>query len=97
MHAIEINSQRVLVLDIFETPVTVTPQQEISKTLNSAQISLKMLSVYFWGTSVYFGERAFTFGERAFILLGIIGVFGIFGISFFVAGGFSDSVGRGAP
>ena len=25
-------------LDIFETPVTVTPQQEISKTLNSSKI-----------------------------------------------------------
>ena len=25
-------------LDIFETPVTVTPQQEISKTLNSSNI-----------------------------------------------------------
>ena len=26
------------ILDIFETPVTVTPQQEISKTLNSSSI-----------------------------------------------------------
>ena len=31
------------------------------------------------------------------LLLGIIGVFGFFGFSFFVAGGFSDSVGRGGP
>ena len=30
------------------------------------------------------------------LLLGIIGVFGFLGISFFVAGGFSDSVGRGS-
>ena len=29
------------------------------------------------------------------LLLGIFGVFGVFGISFFVAGGFWDSVGRG--
>ena len=27
-----------LYLDIFETPVTVTPQQEISKTLNSSKL-----------------------------------------------------------
>ena len=46
----------VFVLDIFETPVTVTPQQEISKTLHS-----------FKNTYTFtFGERAFTFGERAF-------------------------------
>ena len=31
------------------------------------------------------------------LLLGIIGVFGVFGISFFVAGGFWGSVGRGVP
>ena len=37
----------------------------------------------------------FTFGERAFLLLGTIGVFGFLGISFFVAGGFWGSVGRG--
>ena len=29
------------------------------------------------------------------LLLGIFGVFGVLGISFFVAGGFWDSVGRG--
>ena len=28
----------IYMLDIFETPVTVTPQQEISKTLNSSKI-----------------------------------------------------------
>ena len=42
--------------DIFETPVTVTPQQEISKTLNSSKIPFKILNVYLWGTSVYFWE-----------------------------------------
>ena len=40
-------------------------------------------------------ERLLLGNER--LLLGIIGVFGFFGISFFVAGGFSGSVGRGAP
>ena len=39
-------------------------------------------------------ERLLLGNER--LLLGIIGVFGFFGISFFVAGGFLDSVGRGA-
>ena len=34
-------------LDIFEPPVTATPQQEISKTLNSFKNSLKILNVYF--------------------------------------------------
>ena len=41
-------------LDIFEAPVTVTPQHEISKTLNSSKIPLKILNVYFWGKNVYF-------------------------------------------
>ena len=31
-------------LDIFETPVTVTPQQEISETLNSSKIPSKHLT-----------------------------------------------------
>ena len=75
-------------LDIFETPVTVTPQKQISKTLNSSKIPLKYLAFTF-------GERTFTFGER--VLLGIIRVLGILGNFFFVAGGFWDSVGRGAP
>ena len=39
-------------------------------------------------------ERLLLGNER--LLLEIIGVFGCFGFSFFVAGGFSDSVGRGA-
>ena len=42
-----------------------------------------------------FGEITFTFGEER-LLLGIIGVFGDLEISFFVAGGFGDSAGRGA-
>ena len=39
----------VLQARYFQTPVTVTPQQEISKTLNSSKIPLKILNVYFWG------------------------------------------------
>ena len=87
-------------LDNFETPVTVTPQQKISKTLNSSKNSLKILSVYFWGDSVYFwgvnvyfGETTLTFGEirdsRRFL--------GFWNFSFFCcSGGFGGSVGRGA-
>ena len=41
-------------LDIFETPVTVTPQQEISKTPNSS--NKKYLTFTF-------GRRTFTFGD----------------------------------
>ena len=54
------NHQRLLIarnLDIFETPVTVTPQQEISKTLNSSKIPLKYLTFTF-------GERTFAFGDN---------------------------------
>ena len=69
--------------DIFETPVTVTPSQEISKTLNSSKNSLKILSVTFWGNKIFtFGELTFTFGEITgssrflelfFLLLGGLG------------------------
>ena len=55
------------ILDIFETPVTVTPQQEISKTLNSSKIPLKILSVYFWGKNVYFwGENVYFWGMNVY-------------------------------
>ena len=83
--------------DLFETPVTVTPQQEISKTLNSSKIPQKILNIYFWGTSVYFWGTSVYFWGTSVHFWGIIGVFGIFGISFFGAGGFWDSVGRGGP
>ena len=52
-------------LDIFETRVTVTPQQENSKILQKFP---KILNVYFWGKNVYFWGDNVTFG--------IIGVFG---------------------
>ena len=41
--------RKCLELDIFETPVAVTPQQKMSKTSNSFQNSLKILKVYFSG------------------------------------------------
>ena len=52
-------------LDIFETPVTVTPQKKISKTLNSSKIPQKYLTFTFGERASTFGERASTFGERA--------------------------------
>ena len=78
------------VLGIFETPVTVTPQKEVSKTLNSSKIKipLKILNVYFW--------------EDDGLLLGKLEDLGFWELlSLFGAGGsvggFVDSVGRGAP
>ena len=57
---------RLLLETLGKTPVTVTPQQKISKTLNF-QNSLKILNlyfwadhVYFWGDNVYFGKIRFT-------------------------------------
>ena len=54
--------------DIFETPVTVTPPTRNFKNFKFFKTSLKILNVYFWGTSVYFwgtfGERVFTFGDK---------------------------------
>ena len=76
-------------LDIFETLVTVTPQQEISKTLNSSKIHKKYLRLTLGNEHLLLGN------ER--LLLVIIGAFGFLEFLFFVAGGFWDSVGRGAP
>ena len=61
VHPLEEES-KVLDLDIFETPVTVTPQQENFKNFKFRN-SLKSLTFTF-GES--FGERAFTLGERTF-------------------------------
>ena len=55
-------------LDIFETPVTVTTQQEISKTISSFHKPLKLLNVYFWGDDVYFWGSKVTSGEIRFNL-----------------------------
>ena len=49
--------------DIFETPVTVTPQQENFKNFKFFKNSLKRLNVYFWGTNVYFwGTNVYFWG-----------------------------------
>ena len=50
--------------------MTVTPQQEISKTLNSSKNSLKILNIYFWEIMFAFGEITCTFGEIRFTLGG---------------------------
>ena len=73
-------------LDIFDTPVTVTPQQKISKTLTSSKIPEKYLTFIF-------GEITFTFGEITLLLGNNVYFWGynedfrVFGISLFVAGG----------
>ena len=46
-----------LTLDIFETPVTMTPQQEISKNFKFFKNSLKILNVYSFG-----GKNVYSFG-----------------------------------
>ena len=59
-------------LDIFETPVTVTPpNKKNSKLQNSSKIPYKHLTFTF-------GERTFTLGERTFYFWGTNGVFGFF-------------------
>ena len=72
-------------LDIFETPVTVTPQQEISKTFNSSKIPLKYFTFTFGERTFTFEARAFTFGDNQgfrdffeflFLLLGVLGLRG---------------------
>ena len=79
-------------LDIFETPVTVTPQQEISKTLKFFQNSLDLLNVYFWGDNAYFG------GDNVYFwaLSKIHGFWNFFLLLGGGGGGFG-TVGRGAP
>ena len=85
--------------------------KEISKTLNSFQKFPKNNERLLLGNErlllgnerlLLGNERLLLGNERLLLgnerlLLGIIGVFGFFGLSFFVAGGFSDSVGRGGP
>ena len=51
-------------LDAFETPVTVTPQQKISKTLISSKFPTKYLTLTFGEQTFTFGERTFTFGDN---------------------------------
>ena len=75
-----------LYLRYFRNPCDRDPPTGNFKTFKFFKNVLKILNVYFWGTSVYFWGMdvhfwgTFTFGDNR--------VFGFFGISFFVAGAF---------
>ena len=84
------------ILHVFETPVTVNPQQNISKTLNSSRIPEKYLTFTFGETIFTFGERTFTLGEIMFTF-GDFRRFSDYWKLFFVAGGFFGLRGSGAP
>ena len=87
------------VLDLFETPVTVTPPPHTGnlKNFKLFQKFPKITGRLLWGNErLLLGNKRLLLGNER-LLLGIIGFFGIFGIFFFVAGGFWDSVGREAP
>ena len=54
-------------LDIFETPVTVTPQTENFKNFKFFKHSLEILNVYFWGDNVYFwGDNVYFWGSNVY-------------------------------
>ena len=54
-------------LDLFETPVTVTPQQRNFKNFTFFKTSLKILDVYFWGKNVYFwGTNVYFWGTNVY-------------------------------
>ena len=76
-------------LRYFRNPCGRDPPTRNFKKLNSSKIPLKYLTFTF-------GERTFTFGGTNVHFWGYSGFSTFFGISFFVAGGFWDSVGRGA-
>ena len=55
-------------MDTFETPVTVTPQHESSKTLNSSEIPQKRNLTFTFGEITFtFGGNKVTFGQIRFI------------------------------
>ena len=85
-----------LMLDIFETPVTVTPQQKISETLNSSKIPWKYLMFTFGEITFTLGDITFTLGETTFTLGEIRFTLGDLGFLEFdsFAGGLGVSVGR---
>ena len=73
----------MLRLDIFEAPVTVTPQQEIQKIkMHSPQIS------YFWGDNVYFGGNKVYFEGDNVCSKRILKILGFLLNLFFVPGVF---------
>ena len=61
---------------IFETPVAVTPQQAISKTLNSSKKPEKYLTFTVGEITFTFAEITFTFGEMTFTFGEITFTFG---------------------
>ena len=88
-------------LDILKPDVTVTPQQEISKTFKFFQNPLKILNVYFGGDNVYFwgdnciSDNIYFWGHKVYS--GEFSkIFGFWEFLFLLLGGFWDSVGRGA-
>ena len=83
------------ILDIFENPVNVTPQQEISKTLNSSKIP-KYLTFTCGEITFTFGGMTLTFGEIRFSLGDSRRFYGFWNFCF-VAGGGWGLCGSGGP
>ena len=85
------------ILDIFETPVTMTPppQQEISKTANLPKFP-KILNVYFWGDNVYFGGNNIYFWGINVYFWVFSKTVGFFEFIFCCWGGFGTLWVRGA-
>ena len=76
-------------LDIFETPVTVTPQQKISKTLNFQKFLENTRRLLLGNERLLLGNERLLLGNER-LLLGIIGVFGFFWIFVLLLGGFGS-------
>ena len=74
---IDIDSSKACCLDIFETPVTVTPPKKIQK-LQIPKNTLKILERLLLGRErLLLGNECSLLGNER-LLLGIIGVFGFF-------------------
>ena len=85
-------------LDIFKTPVTVTPPTRNFKNLKFLKNSLKILNVYFWGTSVYFwGTSVYFWGTGVYFWGTSVYFWGWSGFSGFLEFLFSLLGGFGAP
>ena len=81
-------STKTLRLDVSETPVTVIPQQKISKTLSSSKIPQKYFTFTFGEGTFTFGEGMFTFGEITFTFGDRRGFRGFWNFFFLLLGGF---------
>ena len=77
--------------------MNVTPQQEVSKTLNSSKLPFKKLNDYFWGNNGYFWGNKVCFGGNKAYSRGFSKMLGLLEFLFLLLGGFWDSVGRGGP